>query len=60
LCAGKLPVPPEDALHGAACHFCLFVSETSCEKSNRFLDRAMVLTLQHTGIDGLFDGLRVD
>lgn len=59
LCAGKLPVPPEDALHGSACHFCLFVSETSCEKSNRFLDRAMVLTLQHTGIAGLFEGLRV-
>jgi hypothetical protein len=59
LCAGKLPVAPEDALHGSACHFCLFVSETSCEKSNRFLDRAMVLTLQHTGIAGLFEGLRV-
>jgi len=60
LCAGKLPVAPEDALHGSACHFCLFVSETSCEKSNRFLDRAMVLTLQHTGISGLFEGLRID
>jgi len=59
LCAGKMPVAPEDALHGSACHFCLFVSETSCEKSNRFLDRAMVLTLQHTGINGLFDGLRI-
>ena len=60
LCARKLPVPPEDVLHGSACHFCLFVSETSCEKSNRFLDRAMVLTLQHSGIDGLFEGLRID
>ena len=60
LCARKLPVPPEDVLHGSACHFCLFVSETSCEKSNRFLDRAMVLTLQHSGIDGLFEGLRIE
>ena len=60
LCAGKLPVAPEDALHGSACHFCLFVSETSCEKSNRFLDRAMVLSLQHTGITGLFEGLKID
>jgi len=59
LCARKLPVPPEDALHGSACHFCLFVSETSCEKSNRFLDRAMVLTLQETGIEGLFNGLKI-
>jgi len=60
LCAGKLPISPEDFLHGSACHFCLFVSETSCEKSNRFLDRAMVLTRQHTGIEGIFEGLRVD
>ena len=60
LCARKLPVPPEDVLHGSACHFCLFISETSCEKSNRFLDRAMVLTLQHSGIDGLFEGLRIE
>lgn len=60
LCAGKLPVAPEDVLHGSACHFCLFVSETSCEKSNRFLDRAMVLSLEGTGISGLFDGLKVE
>lgn len=60
LCAGKLPVDPEDMLHGAACHFCLFVSETSCEKSNRFLDRAMVISLEGTGINGLFDGLKVE
>ena len=59
LCARKLPASPEDALHGSACHFCLFVSETSCEKSNRFLDRAMVLTLQETGIEGLFNGLKI-
>ena len=60
LCARKLPVAPEESLHGSACHFCLFVSETSCEKSNRFLDRAMVLTIQHTEITGLFEGLRID
>ncbi|MFE9215151.1 Zn-binding domain-containing protein [Streptomyces lavendulae] len=29
LCADRLPRPPhEDFLHGAACHVCLFVSET--------------------------------
>lgn len=30
-------------LHGAACHGCLLVSETSCEQRNDFLDRALVV-----------------
>ena len=30
-------------LHGAACHSCLFVSETSCERFNDYLDRALVV-----------------
>jgi hypothetical protein len=30
-------------LHGAACHGCLFVSETSCERFNDYLDRALVV-----------------
>ena len=28
---------------GAACHGCLYVAECSCERFNRFLDRALVL-----------------
>ena len=37
-------------LNGAACHACLFVSETSCERSNRYLDRAhLVTTLAQAG-----------
>lgn len=59
LCATRLPVTPEEYLHGAACHFCLFVSETSCEKSNRFLDRAMLRSLNQTGIDGLFSNIQL-
>ena len=31
------------SLHAAACHACSFVSETSCEKGNRYLDRALVV-----------------
>lgn len=31
------------SLHGAACHACGFVSETSCEQGNRYLDRALVV-----------------
>jgi hypothetical protein len=30
-------------LHGAACHGCVFVSETSCEQRNDFLDRSLVV-----------------
>ena len=30
-------------LNGAACHTCLLVAETSCEASNRFLDRATLV-----------------
>jgi MrfA Zn-binding domain len=45
LCAERLPQGEEDFLHGAACHVCLFVSETTCERGNRFLDRRLVATL---------------
>ncbi len=31
------------SLHAAACHACSFVAETSCEKGNRYLDRALVV-----------------
>ena len=36
---------PEDdrSLHAAACHACSFVSETSCEKGNRYIDRALLV-----------------
>ena len=30
-------------LHGAACHGCLLLAETSCERRNDFLDRALVV-----------------
>jgi hypothetical protein len=42
LCAERLPYGTEDFLHGAACHICLFVPETTCERGNRFLDRRLV------------------
>ncbi|WP_344904342.1 DUF1998 domain-containing protein [Actinomadura meridiana] len=29
-------------LYGAACHACLFAAETSCERGNHYLDRALV------------------
>jgi Domain of unknown function (DUF1998) len=45
LCAERLPQDPADFLHGAACHVCLFVSETTCERGNRFLDRRFLVPL---------------
>lgn len=48
ICAHRVPKNQEDFLHGAACHFCAFLSETSCERANRFLDRRFVLDL-HAG-----------
>lgn len=51
-CAEHLPVGNEDALHNAACHACLFVPETSCERGNRYLDRStLVDTLAGAGIE---------
>ena len=45
ICAHRVPTDKEEFLHGAACHFCLFLSETSCERTNRFLDRRILLGL---------------
>lgn len=45
ICGHRVPEGKEEFLHGAACHFCLFLSETSCERANRFLDRRLLLGL---------------
>lgn len=50
LCAERLPQDPADFLHGAACHVCLFVSETTCERGNRFLDRRFVVPIDEAGL----------
>lgn len=48
---------PENAherrfLHGAACHGCLLIAETSCEQQNDFLDRALVVpTVDNLGTE---------
>lgn len=43
LCAEHRPDLDGVALHGAACHACLFVPETSCERGNRYLDRSLLV-----------------
>lgn len=42
LCSEHKPHAIGD-LNGAACHACQLAAETSCEKSNRFLDRAFLV-----------------
>ena len=42
LCAEHDPTE-DNSLHGAACHSCAYISETSCEIGNRYLDRALVV-----------------
>src|ERR1700682_5914466 len=52
LCADHDPATADDdrTLHGAACHGCLLVAETSCEARNLFLDRALIVdTMGQTG-----------
>ena len=45
VCAQHEPHNPHEKRfrHGAACHGCLLVAETSCERRNEFLDRALVV-----------------
>jgi hypothetical protein len=50
LCAEHVPIDPSAELHAAACHACLFASETTCETNNRWLDRAVLADLTGDGL----------
>jgi hypothetical protein len=45
VCAQHQPDAQQEEryLHGAACHGCLLLAESSCERRNDFLDRALVV-----------------
>ena len=43
LCAEHHPYMDGITLHGASCHACLFAPESSCERSNRYLDRTLLV-----------------
>lgn len=48
LCSEHRPVN-DGTLHAAACHACSFLPETSCERGNKYLDRAvLVKTVEET------------
>src|SRR5580704_10236510 len=47
--------PADDrSLHAAACHACSFVSETSCEMGNRYIDRALLVPTLETNDTAFF------
>lgn len=50
VCAQHAPaeIYEERFRHGAACHGCVLISETSCEQGNEFLDRALVVDTVET------------
>ncbi len=56
VCADHEPAAATDdrALHGAACHGCLLVAETSCEARNLFLDRALLVETVGTANSAFF------
>ena len=56
VCAGHRPDDPYERrfLHGAACHGCLLIAETSCEQGNDFLDRTLVVPTVDQGAAAFF------
>ncbi len=53
LCAEHQP-QTDDTLHGAACHACMYLPETTCERGNNFLDRSVLVTTVERGDLGFF------
>jgi hypothetical protein len=43
LCAEHHPYRDGITLHAASCHACTFAPETSCERGNKYLDRAVLV-----------------
>lgn len=46
----------DGSLHGAACHACMFASETSCERGNRYIDRTFLVPTFASGEAAFFLG----
>jgi Domain of unknown function (DUF1998) len=50
LCSDHIPQLGSTTLHLAACHACLFASETSCEMNNTWLDRGVLVDVSRDGL----------
>jgi hypothetical protein len=55
LCAEHDP-EKDRSLHGAACHACSLVAETSCERGNRYLDRSLLIPTLECADAAFFKG----
>lgn len=63
VCAQHEPNNPHEHryLHGAACHGCVLIAETSCEQQNDFLDRALVVpTVESRGCEFFKEILKIE
>lgn len=63
VCAQHEPNNPHEHryLHGAACHGCLLIAETSCEQQNDFLDRSLVVpTVESRGCEFFKEILKIE
>jgi hypothetical protein len=60
VCSETEPQQSGDKVSGAACHCCLLVPETACEKFNRELDRTMLVGSAHPIDDGGWSGFFAD
>jgi hypothetical protein len=60
ICAQHAPGESMESrwLHGAACHGCVLVAETSCEMRNDYLDRALVVPTLAAADAAFFGGTR--
>lgn len=55
LCAEHHPYRDGITLHAASCHACLFAPETSCERGNKYLDRAVLVSTVETSDLAFFE-----
>jgi hypothetical protein len=60
LCSEHPPLADARTLHAGACHACGFVSETSCERGNKFLDRNVVVATMAERIPSFFPRERLE
>lgn len=60
LCAENMPGQDGRAIHAAACHNCLFAPETSCERGNKYLDRAVLVRTIEKKTLSFFDRVERD
>ena len=60
VCLETEPDVAGERISGAACHCCLLVPETACERFNKELDRSMLIGHPEGRWTGFFDGIGED